>query len=126
MRLSVTFSLVYLILVSGCASITQGTIQTVIFNLEPKQTKCTAQRDGDGELGTITSQNNTLSISKSKNDIVVKCSAKGYASKTLRMMSATQANGVVGGVFLDLGIVDMATGAMWKYENAVTIALDKE
>lgn len=111
--------------VGGCASITQGTSQSVIFNLEPKHTKCSASRDGDGELGTISAKNNTLSISKSKSDIIVKCSASGYESKTIRMTSSTQAAGVAGGVVLDLGIVDMATGAMWKYEDSVTISLDK-
>lgn len=110
---------------TGCASITQGSSQSIIFNLEPKQTKCVASRDNEGEISTITSSNNTLTVSKSKNDIIVKCSAKGYDPKTIRLVSSTQAAGVVGGVFLDLGIVDMMTGAMWKYEGTINIALDK-
>lgn len=110
---------------TSCASITQGTSQSIIFNLEPKQTKCIASRDDEGEISTITSSNNTLTVSKSKDDIIVKCSAKGYESKTLRLVSSTQAAGVVGGVFLDLGIVDMMTGAMWKYEGTINISLDK-
>jgi hypothetical protein len=44
----------------------------------------------------------------------------------VRLISSTSANGVVGGAFLDLGIVDMMTGAMWKYGDGVTVALEKE
>jgi len=33
---------------------------------------------------------------------------------------------VVGGAFLDLGITDMVTGAMWLYPNTTTITLEKE
>jgi len=40
------------------------------------------------------------------------------------MVSKTQAAGVVGGFFLDLGIVDMMTGAMWAYENQVNVSLE--
>lgn len=111
---------------SSCASITQGTSQSIIFNLEPKETKCVATRTGDGEIGTITYTNNTLTLSKSKNDVLVNCTAPGYKPKTLRMVSSTQANGVVGGIFLDLGITDMITGAMWKYGDSINVALDKE
>lgn len=114
-----------LLFTTSCASITQGTSQTIIFNLEPEYTKCVASRDDEGELSTITSTNNTLSVSKSKDDIVVKCSAKGHESKTIRLVSSTQAAGVIGGVFLDLGIVDMMTGAMWKYEGTINVSLDK-
>ena len=96
------------------------------FNLEPASTKCTATRDGDGPLGTLTVSNNDLTISKSKRDIIVKCSAPGYKPSTVRLVSSTQASGVVGGALLDLGIVDMMTGAMWKYESYINVALDKE
>jgi len=67
-----------------------------------------------------------LTISKSKRDVIVKCAAPGYKPSTVRLVSSTQASGVVGGIFLDLGIVDMMTGAMWKYENSINVALEKE
>ena len=114
------------LLLSSCASITQGTSQTVSFNLEPASTKCTATRDGDGQIGTITSTNSDLTVSKSKRDIMVKCSAPGFKSSTVRLVSSTQTAGVVGGILLDLGIVDMMTGAMWKYEGTINVALEKE
>ena len=111
---------------SGCASITQGTSQTIIFNLEPKETVCVVSRDGDGQLGTVTTKNNTVTVSKDKDDILVSCKAPGHKSSTVRLVSSTQTAGVVGGVFLDLGIVDMATGAMWKYPESTNIALERD
>ena len=108
----------------GCASITQGTTQSLIFNLDPEETKCSVMREGDGEIGSISGRNNTLSVGKDKDDIVIKCNAPGYRQKTTRISSSTQAAGVVGGVFLDLGIVDMMTGAMWAYPGTTSITLD--
>ncbi len=110
----------------GCASITKGTSQTIIFNIEPKGTTCVATRDGDGEIGSISTSNSTLKVSKDKDDIVVKCSAPGYKQKVTRLTSKTQTAGVVGGAFIDLGITDMMTGAMWAYPTDVSIVLEKE
>lgn len=112
--------------ITGCASITQGTSQTIIMNLEPGQTRCTVTREGEGEIGAVTAANNTLTVSKDKDDMIIKCSAPGYKPKTVRMVSSTQAAGVVGGIFIDLGITDMITGAMWKYPDSINIALEKE
>ena len=114
------------VVLSGCASITQGTSQTMIFNLEPKEVTCVASRDGDGQIGSVTTSNNTLTVSKDKDDIVVACKAPGHKPKSVRLVSSTQAAGVVGGIFLDLGVVDMMTGAMWKYPESTNIALEKE
>ena len=114
------------VVLSGCASITQGTSQTMIFNLEPKEVTCVASRDGDGQIGSVTTSNNILTVSKDKDDIVVACKAPGHKPKTVRLVSSTQAAGVVGGIFLDLGVVDMMTGAMWKYPESTNIALEKE
>ncbi len=121
-----TFGIAALVSTFGCASITQGTSQTIAFNLDPSDTKCDLSRDGEGQIGSISSKNNTLSTGKDKDDIIVKCSAPGHKQKVVRVKSSTQAAGVVGGIFLDLGITDMITGAMWKYPDDVTVALDKE
>lgn len=112
-------------LVVGCASITKGTSQTLIFNLEPTEARCTLTRDGDGEIGSVSSRNNTVTVGKDKDDIVVTCNAPGYAQQTLRLVSSAETAGIVGGVFLDLGITDMITGAMWAYPNTTTVSLDK-
>ncbi len=120
-----TLTLLAIPLIVGCASITKGTSQTLIFNLEPSEARCSLTRDGDGEIGSISSRNNSATVSKDKDDIVVRCNATGYAQKTLRLVSSAETAGVVGGVFIDLGITDLITGAMWSYPNTTTISLDK-
>ena len=114
-----------LTLFAGCASITKGTSQTLIFNLEPPETKCGLSRTGDGEIGSISAKNNTIVVGKDKDDITIKCNADGFKQKTLNIKSSTETSGVVGGVFLDLGITDMITGAMWAYPSTTSITLDK-
>jgi hypothetical protein len=109
---------------TGCASITDGTTQTVVFHLTPSEARCTVSREGT-QLGSINGKQNTITISKGAKDVLVSCSAKGYEDSTQRLISKTQTSGVVGGFFLDLGITDMVTGAMWKYPNDITIVLDK-
>jgi uncharacterized protein YcfL len=112
-------------MVVGCASITKGTSQTLIFNLEPPETNCALSRIGDGEIGSISPKNNTIVVGKDKDDITVKCTAFGYKQKALNIKSSTETAGVVGGVFLDLGITDMITGAMWAYPSPTSISLEK-
>jgi hypothetical protein len=126
MRFTTAFLVAIAGLVSGCASITQGTSQTISVNIEPKEAVCQATRDGEGQIGTVTYNNPSLTVSKDKDDIIFTCKAPGYRPKTVKMVSSTQTAGVVGGVFLDLGITDMITGAMWKYSDSVNIALEKE
>ena len=98
---------------TGCASITQGTSQTLIFNIEPKEARCVVTRDGDGQLGVVSQSQNTLQVSKDKDDIVVNCRAEGYKTFALKIASSATGAGVAGAVFIDLGIVDLMTGAMW-------------
>jgi len=122
-----TFSIITLSLgLANCASITQGTTQSLIFDLDPSTTRCSLTREGDGEIGSISSKNNTLSVGKDKDDIVVKCNAPGYKQKTMRLVSSVSSAAVVGGLFLDLGITDMITGAAYQYPGQTSIALDKE
>ncbi len=122
----VYFSILASFVMSGCASITQGTSQTIAFNLDPPETRCDLSRDGEGQIGSVSVKNNTLSTGKDKDDIIAKCNAPGHKQKIVRVKSSTQAAGVVGGIFLDLGITDMITGAMWKYPDEVTITLVAE
>ena len=58
------FGLMAAVLCTGCASITQGTSQTLIFKMEPQQTVCTLSRDGEGELGVVTGKENSITVGK--------------------------------------------------------------
>lgn len=107
---------------AGCASITQGTSQTLSFKLEPKETICVLTRTGDGELGSVSASSNTIVVHKDKDDIIVKCTAPGYPSKTTRIVSGATTAGVTG-VLLDFGITDMITGAMYAYPVDINIVM---
>lgn len=122
-----TFSIITLFLgLANCASITQGTTQSLIFDLDPSTARCSLIREGDGEIGSVSSKNNTISVGKDKDDIVVKCNAPGYRQKTMRLVSSVSSAAVVGGLLLDLGITDMITGAAYQYPSQTSIALEKE
>jgi hypothetical protein len=110
----------------GCASITQGTSQTLIFNIEPKEARCIVTRVDDGQIGLVTQAQNTLQVSKDKDDIIVNCRADGYKPYSLRIASSASGAGVAGAIFIDLGIVDLITGAMWRYPEQHNINMEKE
>jgi uncharacterized protein YcfL len=123
----VSYAVVFLTtyLLAGCASITTGTSQTLIFNLDPRDVVCDVTRDGDGLLGTVSQSHPSIHVSKDKDDIVISCRAQGYKPKTVKIVSSVQTAGAVG-VMLDFGITDMITGAMYKYPDSTNISLEKE
>lgn len=110
---------------AGCASITDGTDQTLIIPVQPKEARCSVMRN-DVELGTITGTQQTLTVSKGAKDIIVTCNAPGYLQKVSRLVSTTQTSGMMSFLFLDLGITDMVTGAMWKYPQSTSIILERD
>jgi hypothetical protein len=112
-------------LMTGCASITDGTSQTLIIPVTPKEARCSVVRS-DVELGTITGTSPTITVSKGARDIIVNCSAPGYLNKSSRLVSSTQTEGMMSVLFLDFGITDMVTGAMWKYPASSSIVLERD
>jgi hypothetical protein len=112
-------------IVSGCASITQGTTQVISFSIDPQEANCSVANNKNASLGTVSGKSNLLQVSKGAGDLVVNCVAAGYEASTTRIVSSTQTAGVVG-VAIDFGITDMLTGAMWKYPDHVSIVLNKK
>jgi hypothetical protein len=96
----------------------------ISFSIDPTEAKCSIVGSDGATMGSVTGKSNLFQVSKSKNDLIVNCQADGYEQKTTRIASSTQAAGVIG-VVIDFGIVDMLTGAMWKYPDHVSIAMDK-
>lgn len=112
----------FLVQLNGCATITQGTQQSISFKLEPKSTICEVSRVGDGKLGRISASSSTLFVGKDKDDIIVVCEAPGHEQSTTKVVSGATGAGVTG-VLIDFGITDMITGAMYRYPEEVTISL---
>jgi hypothetical protein len=113
------------IVVCGCASITDGTTQTIIIPVTPREASCSVMRN-DVELGTITGTQQTITVSKGARDILLHCKAPGYLPKVARLVSTTQTEGMMSFLFLDLGITDMVTGAMWKYPQSSSIVMERD
>lgn len=112
------------VLLSGCASITQGTSQVISFSIDPSEARCSVVNKDGATLGTVSGKSNLLQVSKGSSDLIANCNLEGYENKTTRISSSTQTAGVIG-VAIDFGITDMLTGAMWKYPDHVSIVMDK-
>jgi hypothetical protein len=111
-----------LLLLEGCATVFEGTDQTVQINASPKSTICVAKREGVS-IGSTSASNNTIQISKSRHDIFLTCSAPGYQEATTKMVPSASVGGVASVFFFDFGLTDYATGALNKYSKSVTVNL---
>ena len=67
----------------GCASIVEGTDQTLIVDLSPKEAACDVKRKGVS-VATISGSNRSLNVSKSKDDLLFTCNAPGYKEQFVR------------------------------------------
>lgn len=109
---------------SGCATIVEGHTQDIYVNLTPEDADCVAYREGH-VIGSVNKETHILTISKSRNDLVVRCTAPGYKPKEAVFTSSASAWGVVGALTLDLGIIDYSTGALNKYDGTITIVMER-
>lgn len=108
----------------ACASIVEGTDQQVIVNTSPEGARCALARDGQ-TIGIAEPTPQTLTLSKSKNDVTIVCNKAGYNEATAildsEFESMTLGNLLIGGV---IGVgVDAATGALNEYDSQITVPL---
>lgn len=113
------------LMLSACASIVEGTDQSVRVNLSPKDATCIVMRDGE-QIASVSRENQAIRIGKSKDDLEIECRAPGHLSENLAVESSASGWGVVGCIFIDLCITDYSTGALNKYPKQITIALAPE
>ena len=108
---------------SGCASIIEGTSQTLTINTNPQSADCTLWREGLA-IGQVRTPGGVV-VEKTKHDIELKCTKQGYQEATATLPSeiegATFGNIILGG-FIGWGI-DSASGADNHYPDATTITL---
>ncbi len=108
--------------VAGCATIIEGTTQTITVEVVPPSGTCVVSRKGE-QLGVSTPDKRGVTLSKSMNDLEFACSAVGYQPRTDTLSSSLSAATVASFFLLDLGIVDAATGAWKKYPERITVIL---
>jgi hypothetical protein len=109
--------------VSGCASVFEGTTQQISVSTNPTGAHCMFMRNGN-TIATVPSTPGAATIEKTKEDLVIVCSKRGYSAATyvnrpgLAMVS--YANLLTGGL---TWAVDSTRGADNKYQGQVELAL---
>lgn len=110
------------LLLTSCASITEGRTQNLTVETTPDGAHCDLFRDSE-KLGVINPTPGTLLINKSKHDIELLCQKEGYLDEKLTIVSETEGmtfgNALLGGV---IGIaIDSSTGAANQYAGMVEL-----
>jgi len=108
----------------GCATVVEGTSQSVAISTQPPGASCTVSREGV-QLSAVLSTPGSVKIDKSKRDITVTCSKEGYQTTSVNYSSSfngmTFGNIILGGAVG--AVVDASTGANYNYPKEVTMAL---
>jgi len=110
-------------LVSGCASIVEGTTQSVAVTTSPVAGAACVLTSTEGTY-YVTTPGNAI-VHKTKNDLAIVCKHDGYQdAKTIlpsHFNGATVGNVIAGGV-IGIGI-DAATGANYNYPDSVNVPM---
>jgi len=104
-----TLILAAAMLASGCATITNGTEQTLQFDTQPGQV-CNITRSGEA-LGTVGADSPTITVQRSSAPLNVECE-----DSVQIIESSINAAGYTSIMWLDFGLVDFITGALWEYK----------
>jgi hypothetical protein len=112
-----------LVLLTGCASIFEGTTQQISVTTNPAGARCTFWRNGT-LISDIAATPGAVSIRKTRDDLTIVCDKRGYATATYVNRSglamSTFANILTGGL---AWAYDSTRGADNKYEGSVSLAL---
>lgn len=109
---------------AGCASIVEGTTQTITVDVIPPTGTCIVTRGGE-QLGISTPEKRAVTVSKSQHNLSFECTASGYLPKNETLSSDLSAATVASFFLLDFGIVDAATGAWKKYPPKITVVMQQ-
>lgn len=119
-------SSVALLLLCGCATITQGSDQSLTVMTHPSGAECELRREGS-IIGVVNPTPGTVQIDKDKDTITVSCELDGYERGVGTVESdfegMTAGNLLFGGI---IGVgVDAASGAMHEYPSTFTLILQQ-
>lgn len=109
-------------MLSACATLVNGTSQTVTVSTVPTGAACTLDRVGT-RVGAISATPGSVRLDKSKNDLSVTCSKEDFQTATVARSpscnGATFGNIIAGGV---IGVaVDAAPGANFSYPDDIRL-----
>lgn len=109
---------------SGCGTITQGTTQNIAINTSPPGAQCDLDRS-DGHIATVYRTPGVVHVDKSKNDIMLTCSKRGYEPASV-VLDSDYSLGLFGNVIIGglLGIgIDLASGAAHQYPSTAAMQI---
>jgi hypothetical protein len=114
-------------LLTGCATVTTGSKQSITLLSDPEGATCLMEREGE-TIGAVSSTPGSVMVGKDKDPIDIACNKPGYldGSRTVEstFQGATLGNVLIGGV---IGIaIDAGSGAMNRYPESVELTLIPE
>jgi hypothetical protein len=107
----------------GCASIVEGTTETVAVTTPPADGAKCVLKSSEGTY-YVTTPGNAL-VHKTKNDLTVECDKDGFQHASLKVpakFGATTLGNVLAGGVIGIG-VDAATGANYSYPTAIAVPM---
>jgi hypothetical protein len=108
---------------SGCATIINGTTQSMSLTTPPAEGAMCELRNTEGTW-FVTSPG-SVTVHKTKNDLVVTCKKDGYQDASLTVpaeFSAVTVGNVLAGGIIGLG-VDAASGANYSYPSVTSVPM---
>ena len=122
-----TILLTAFILLSGCASIMEGSDQTINVNttgceqLGPMRCNVT-----NSEGSSVLTAPASVSVEKASGPLTISCASPDRSATGLRRIQSSyesmNAGNILAGGIIGMG-VDAATGAMWKYPSSVNVGM---
>lgn len=116
-----------LLLTSACASIVEGTTQTVTVSTDPSGAICELRRNG-ATVAVVNPTPGSVTLDKSRDHVSVECEKEGHQPAADSLASGFQGmtfGNILFGGFVGVAI-DASSGAMHKYPPAITVVLPPE
>jgi hypothetical protein len=103
---------------AGCAAVLEGGSQTILMNVAPEDAQCFGWRN-DLMVGAYNPLFQSMTVSKSTDELLITCNAYGYKTKRLRLMPS-QAD------WNDpkVKFYDYVT-SLGRYDGSIVIVMDK-
>ena len=120
-------AIVMALTLSGCASIFSGSSQQTVVNTSPQGAHCDFVRK-DKVIAYVERTPGNLHYNKTRDDALLVCKKEGYKTTSVPLTSDTDTWTLVNILLFPLGTVigtgiDAGTGAMNKYDEAITVTL---
>lgn len=120
---SVLYTVSSVLLLGGCASMMDGSSQTIHVETTPANATCTVRQDSGAHVTTFRAPG-SFTVPKTWHDLEIVCTKEGVGHAHLVIESGTDAwtfgNVVTGG---STAVIDWGTGALHKYPAHISLAL---